>query len=129
MTHNRTLASLILVIGLMVAQTAVAATLHTAAMVPGSGRMLVCTVVNLGGRPLAITALIIDRWGDNATCFVRTDWDATETVLLTVHAEATSPDARYCRVTVKGGRKANVTASIQACTFDLSVCTSPVVAR
>ena len=106
-----------------------AATIRTPAIVPGAEQMLVCTVVNLGEKPLAITAEIVDRWRDNVTCFARTDWDTTETVLRLVHLEATNPNARWCRVTVKGGRKAAVAVTLQACRFDLSVCTSPVVGR
>ena len=41
--------------------------------------------------------------------------------------EGTNPNARYCRVTVKGGRKADVAVTLQACRFDLSVCTNPVL--
>jgi hypothetical protein len=129
MTREKIMAVVLLTAALVIGRSATAATLHTAAMQPGSGQILVCTVVNLSGKPLTITAELVDRWGENVTCFVRTDWDETETVLLTVHAEASDPNARYCRVTVKGGRKADVTASIQACTFDLSTCTSPIVAR
>lgn len=109
--------------------TASAAVLRTPAIVPGAEQMLVCTVVNLGEKPLDVTAEIVDRWGQNVTCFARTDWDATETVLRTVYVEATNPNARYCRVTVKGGRKADVAVTLQACRFDLTICTSPVVAR
>jgi hypothetical protein len=119
----------ILAAALVFSGAAAAATIHTAAMQPGSDQLLVCTVVNTSGKPLSITALIMDRWGDNTTCFVRTDWDATYTILLTVSAESISPDARYCRVTIKGGRKSDVSASIQACTLDRTACTSPVVAR
>ena len=111
------------------AAAANAATIRTPAIVPGAEQMLVCTVVNLGEKPLAIAAEIVDRWGDNVTCFARTDWDTTETTLRTVHLEATNPNARWCRVTVKGGRKTDVAVTLQACRFDLRVCTSPVVGR
>jgi hypothetical protein len=106
-----------------------AATLHTPPIRPGVGEKLVCTVVNLSGKPLDIRAEILDRWRDNVTCFVRTDWDMSETVLLTVHAEAVNPDARYCRVIVRDGRKSDVAASLQACTYDDTTCGSPVVAH
>ena len=106
-----------------------AAVIRTPAIVPGTEQMLVCTVVNRGDKPLTITAEIVDRWGDNVTCFARTDWDPTETFLRTVYVEGTNPDARTCRVTVKGGRKADVAVTLQACRFDLSVCTDPVLGR
>ena len=109
--------------------TARAALVRTPAIVPGTEQMLVCTVVNLTEKPLAISAEIVDRWRDNVTCFARTDWDATETVLRMVHVEATNPNARWCRVTVKAGRKADVAVTLQACRLDLSVCTDPVVGR
>ena len=109
--------------------TAEAAVLRTPAIVPGAEQMLVCTVVNLGEKALDITAEIVDRWGQNVTCFARTDWDATETVLRMVYVEATNPNARYCRVAVKGGRKADVAVTLQACRFDLTICTGPVVGR
>jgi hypothetical protein len=120
---------LALVMAATVAEPVMASTLRTPPIVPGSEQILVCTVANLAGKPLEIAAELVDRWGDNVTCFVRTDWDPTETILLMVHAESTNRDARYCRVTVKRGRKANVAVSLQACTFDLSVCGSPVVGR
>ena len=119
-------AGLVLAAGLASA-TAGAMVVRTPPIVPGTEQMLVCTVLNLGEKPLAITAEIVDRWGDNVTCFARTDWDATETVLRMVYVEATNPNARWCRVTVKGGRKADVAVTLQACRFDLRVCTNPVV--
>ncbi len=130
MTRKARWAAVILAAALAgAARTTMAATVYTPAMQPGSDQMLVCTVVNLSGEPLAITVQVMDRWRENVTCYVRTDWDETETVLLTVYAEATSPHARYCKVTVKGGRKTDVSASIQACSYDLTECTAPVVAR
>jgi hypothetical protein len=119
----------LLVAALGLPRTASATTLHTPPMQAGTGQMLVCTVSNVSGKALGITAQLMDRWANNVTCFLRTDWDETETILLTLHAEATDPNARYCKVTVKGGRKADVVASIQACTYDMTTCTSPVPAR
>jgi hypothetical protein len=127
MKHHPPFACAVLVAWLAAGATSGAATLHTPVMQAGSDQILVCTVVNLAGTPMRITAELVDRWGDNVTCFVRTDWDETGSVLLTLHAEATNPNARYCRVVVHGGRKANVAVSLQACTFDLTTCTAPVV--
>jgi hypothetical protein len=124
--RSRALA-LVVTTAMAIAGPAMAARLRTPAIMPGSDQILVCEVVNLAGDRLAITAELVDRRGENVTGFVRTEWDATEQILLMVHAEATNPDARYCRVTVRGGRKANVAVSLQACTFDLSVCGDPVV--
>jgi len=112
-----------------VVSTAGAATLATAPIQPGDGEKLVCTVVNTSGKSLNVTAALIDRWGAIVTDFVRTDWNESGTALVTVHAESASPDARYCRVTVKGGGKGTVTASLQACTLDETICSSPVAAR
>lgn len=108
------------------AATARATVVRTPAIMPGTDQMLVCTVVNFTDKPLAIAAEIRDRWGENVTCFARTDWDQTGTVLRTLYVEGTNPDARYCRVVVKGGRKGDIAVTLQACRFDLSVCTAPV---
>jgi hypothetical protein len=129
MSRHKVLTGMALVTGMTLASSALGARLRTAPIVPSVDQKLVCTVVNVSGKPLAITATLIDRWGENVTCFIRTDWDASYTVLLTVRAEAIDPEARYCRVTVRGGRKADVRASLQACTLDDSVCGSPVEAR
>jgi hypothetical protein len=66
------------------AATARAAVVRTPAIMPGTDQMLVCTVVNFTDKPLAIAAEIRDRWGENVTCFARTDWDLTGTVLRTL---------------------------------------------
>ena len=111
------------------AAAAGAVVIRTPALVPGTEQILVCTVVNFTDKPLAMTAEIHDRWGENVTCFARTDWDATETFVRTLYVEAANHDARYCRVVVKGGRKADVAVTLQACRFDLTVCTDPVTGR
>ncbi|MGH7893317.1 MAG: hypothetical protein ACREQL_01540 [Candidatus Binatia bacterium] len=116
-------------VGTMVGSSAGAATLHTPPLQPSTGQKLVCTVVNVAGKSMGIVAEIIDRWGDPVTDFVRTDWDATGTALVTVRAESGNPNARFCRIGVTGGRKADVAASLQACTFDESACGSAVIGR
>jgi hypothetical protein len=118
------------VMGTMImGSSARAGTLSTAPIQPAEGQKLVCTAVNLSGKSLQITAQIIDRYGDNVTDFIRTDWNQDETVLTTVRAESSNPDARYCRVTVLRGRKAEVAASLQACSWDETTCSDPIVAR
>ena len=127
---NRTALTAGLVFATCFAATAAGAVVvRTPALVPGTEQILVCTVLNFTDKPLAMAAEIRDRWGDNVTCFARTDWDATGTFVRTLYVEGANPDARYCRVVVKGGRKADVAVTLQACRFDLSVCTAPVVGR
>jgi hypothetical protein len=106
-----------------------AATLRTAPMQPGANEKLVCTVVNLEEKSLEIRAQIIDRFGDNATDFARTDWNASETTVVTLRVESSNPNARFCRITVTGGRKSDVAGSLQACSYDETACGNAVVAR
>lgn len=106
-----------------------AATLRTPPMQAGSDQKLVCTVVNLAVKGLEMRAEIVDRFGDNATDFARTDWNADETTVVTLRVESSNPNARYCRITVTGGRKADVAGSLQTCTFDEASCSGAVVAR
>jgi hypothetical protein len=105
-------------------------TVRTPPVQPGDEQKLVCTVVNVAGQPIEVTAEIVDRFGENATEFVATDWDASETVLTTLRAESASPHARWCRVRVKRpARKGDVRATLQACSFDDTECGPPVAAR
>ncbi len=130
MTTRTTTAMIGTVLALLAgASTAGAVSLRTPPMQPGSGQKLVCTVVNLAAKSLQMQAEIVDRFGDNATDFARTDWNADETIVVTLHVESTNPNARYCRITVTGGRKADVAGSLQTCTFDDTSCSGAVVAR
>lgn len=105
-------------------------TLRTPPVVPGADQKLVCTVVNVSGRAVDVSAEIVDRFGENATAFAATDWDADGVVLTTLRVESTSPNARWCHVKVKRpGRKTDVRATLQACSYDDTVCGDPVVAR
>jgi hypothetical protein len=116
-------------LALLGAKPVKAANLRTPPIQPGVGQKLVCTVVNLDAKPLHMRAEVVDRFGDNATDFIRTDWDADETTVITLRAESSNPNARYCRITVTGGRKSDVAATLQACTFDETVCGDPVTAH
>jgi len=106
-----------------------AATLRTPPLQPGAGQKLVCTVVNVDAKSLQMRAEIVDRFGDNATDFVRTDWNAAETTVITLRVESSNPNARSCRITVTGGRKADISGSLQACSLDETTCGNAVVAR
>ena len=106
-----------------------AANLRTHPIQPGAEQKLVCTVVNVHGKSLEMRAEVVDRFGDNATDFVRTDWNADETVVITLRAESSNPNARFCRISVTGGKKRDVAGSLQACSFDETVCGNAVEAR
>jgi hypothetical protein len=100
---------------LAVAVTAQAATLTTPPLHPDPGGRLVCTAVNVGGRPIGIETVIQSETGDNVTEFVSTAWsnDASD-VLAAVTAESSVDTARYCQVRVSGGGKSQVRASLEA---------------
>lgn len=114
---------------LLAATEAGARSLRTPPLQPGTGQKLVCTVVNLEAKSIEMKAEIVDRFGDNATDFARTDWNADETVVLTLRVESSNPNARFCRITVVGGHRSDVAGSLQACTYDESSCTGAVVAH
>jgi hypothetical protein len=115
---------------LLGAGAARAHTVRTPPVVPGAEQKLVCTVVNVSGRAVEMSAEILDRFGDNVTDFATTDWDATGTVLTTLRIESSSPNARWCRVKAKRpARKTDVRATLQACSWDDTVCGDPVAAR
>src|SRR5258706_271367 len=114
---------------LLTATEAGARPLRTPPLQPGTNQKLVCTVVNLDAKSLEMQAEIVDRFGDNVTDFARTDWNADETTVLTLRVESSNPNARFCRITLKGGHRTDVAGSLQSCAYDESTCTSPVIAR
>ncbi len=103
--------------------------LRTPPLQAGSGQKLVCTVVNLDQKALEMQAEIVDRFGDNATDFARTDWNADETTVVTLRVESSNPNARYCRIRIAGGRRFDVAGSLQLCTFDETSCSQGVAAH
>ena len=127
--NARTTTALIGLSMVLGAAAANAASLRTPPMQAGSGQKLVCTVVNLDQKAIAMRAEIVDRFGDNATDFARTDWNASETTVVTLRVESSNPNARYCRITVADGKKRDVAGSLQTCTFDEASCSGAVVAR
>jgi hypothetical protein len=116
-------------IAVMSATNADARALRTPPIQPSAGQKLVCTVVNLDEKDIEMQAQIVDRFGDNATDFARTDWNASETTVVTLRVESSNPNARFCKIHVIGGRRSDVAATMQACSADETTCGSPVVAR
>jgi hypothetical protein len=113
----------------MSATNADARAMRTPPIQPGDGQKLVCTVVNLDAKDLEMQAQIVDRFGDNATDFARTDWNADETTVVTLRVESSNPNARFCKITVVGGHRSDVAGTLQACSADETTCGDPVVAR
>ena len=111
------------------ATNADARALRTPPIQPGDGQKLVCTVVNLDQKDIQMQAQIVDRFGDNATDFARTDWNADETTVVTLRVESSNPNARFCKITVVGGHRSDVAGTLQACSVDETICGDPVVAR
>ena len=74
-------------------------------------------------------AQIVDRFGDNATDFAGTDWNSSETTIVTLRVESSNPNARFCKITVVGGHRSDVAGTLQACSADETTCGDPVVAR
>ena len=103
--------------------------LRTPPIQPGAGQKLVCTVVNLDEKEIEMQAQIVDRFGDNATDFALTDWNASETTVVTLRVESSNPNARFCKITVVGGHRSDVAGTLQACSGDETTCGDPVVAR
>jgi hypothetical protein len=103
--------------------------LRTPPIQPGAGQKLVCTVVNLDEKGIEMQAQIVDRFGDNATDFALTDWNASETTVVTLRVESSNPNARFCKITVVGGHRSDVAGTLQACSADETTCGDPVVAR
>jgi hypothetical protein len=116
-------------IAVVSATNADARAMRTPPIQPGEGQKLVCTVVNLYEKGLEMQAQVIDRFGDNATDFARTDWNSSETTVVTLRVESSNPNARFCKITVVGGHRADVAGTLQACSADETTCGNPVVAR
>ena len=116
-------------IAVVSATNANARAMRTPPIQPGEGQKLVCTVVNVYEKGLEMQAQVIDRFGDNATDFARTDWNSSETTVVTLHVESSNPNARFCKITVVGGHRSDVEGTLQACSADETTCGDPVVAR
>jgi hypothetical protein len=116
-------------VAVMSATNADARAMRTAPIQPGAGQKLVCTVVNLDEKDIQMQAQIVDRFGDNATDFSRTDWNTDETTVVTLRVESSNPNARFCKITVVGGHRSDVAGTLQACSVDETTCGDPVVAR
>jgi hypothetical protein len=116
-------------LAVMGATNADARALRTPPIQPGAGQKLVCTVVNVYEKGIEMQAQVIDRFGDNATDFARTDWNADETTVVTLRVESSNPNARFCKITVVGGHRSDVEGTLQACSADETICGDPVVAR
>jgi hypothetical protein len=116
-------------IAVMSTTNAHARALRTAPIQPGDGQKLVCTVVNLDEKDIEMQAQIVDRFGDNATDFARTDWNASETTVVTLRVESSNPNARFCKITVVGGHRSDVAGTLQVCSADEKTCSNPIVAR
>ena len=116
-------------IALLAASAAQAATLSTPPLHPDPGGRLACTVVNVGHRDLAIQAGILDDAGQNVTEFASTQYqDGPGDTIASVAVESAQDAARYCRVTVSGGGRSQVRASLES--FDANgVRTAVVEAR
>jgi hypothetical protein len=90
---------------LLAATAAHAATLTTPPLHPDAGGRLACTAVNAGGRSITIGVQILGDAQQNVTEFVATEWSSeTDGILASVAAESSLPEARYCKVTIGGGR-------------------------
>ena len=116
-------------LALLGATNADARAMRTPPIQPGAGQKLVCTVVNLDEKDIEMQAQIVDRFGDNATDFARTDWNADETTVVTLRVESSNPNARFCKITVVGGHRSDIAGTLQACSADETTCGDPVVAR
>ena len=116
-------------IAVVSATNADARAMRTPPIQPGEGQKLVCTVVNVYEKGLEMQAQVIDRFGDNATDFARTDWNSSETTVVTLRVESSNPNARFCKITVVGGHRTDVAGTLQACSADETTCGDPVVAR
>jgi hypothetical protein len=95
-----------LLLALGTSATAHAFHLRTSSLRPPPGGRLVCTVVNLSGEAIGITAQIVGTGGTNVTDFISTSWrDETAGVLDQVVSESRDARARYCRITVDGSKR------------------------
>ena len=118
-----------LAIALVGGTKARAVPLRTGSLEPKAGQKLVCTVLNVGARPLGMAAEIVDRFGGNTTDFASTEYDDSGTIVTTLRIESSNPNARYCRIVVTGGKKHDVAGTLKACTFDDTACGFPLVAK
>jgi hypothetical protein len=100
---------------LFMATAANAVTLSTPPLHPDAGGKLSCTVVNVGGREIGIAAQIVSGTGENVTDFAANQYqDASDEILASVVVESTAGSGRYCRITVTGGGRSQVRASLEA---------------
>jgi hypothetical protein len=114
-TQSRRIRAAFQLAALVAVTSARAATLTTPPVHPDPNGRLSCTAVNVSGRAIGIAAQIVNTAGDNVTDFISTAWaNETDTVLAAVTAESSADAARYCRVTVSGGGRAQVRASLEA---------------
>ena len=96
------------------ASNASAATVTTRRIQPGLATTVVCSALNLGGKPIGITAQIMDRAGTNVTDLVATQWlDEAGGILASVRSESRNPDASYCKVEITGGRRSDVSVLLE----------------
>jgi hypothetical protein len=116
-------------LALFAATTAQAATLSTPPLTPDPGGRLACTVVNVGHRDLDIQAGILSDGGQNVTEFASSQYqDGPGDKIASVVVESAADAARFCKVTVSGGGRSQVRASLEA--FDANgVRTAVVEAR
>ena len=111
MAYRTTLQAL----ALFTATAAHAVTLSSPPVTPDPGGRLTCTVVNVGSRPIGITAQIVGDTGQNVTDFAATEYqDGSDDVLASVLVESMMDEARYCKVTVTGGGRSQVRAALEA---------------
>ena len=100
---------------LFAATAAHAVTLSTPPLTPDPGGKLACTVVNVGTRSLAINAQVIGDTGQNVTDFASNQYqDGSDDVIASVMVESTADAARYCKISVSGGGRSQVRATLEA---------------
>ena len=116
-------------IALLAASAAQGATLSTPPLTPDPGGHLACTVVNVGHRALGIQAGILNDAGQNVTELASSQYqDGSDDTIASVVVESAADTARFCKITVSGGGRSQVRASLEA--FDANgVRTAVVEAR
>ena len=119
----------ILLLALFAASAAQAATLSTPPLHPDPGGRLSCTVVNVGHRDLGIEAGILNDAKQNVTEFASSQYqDGPGDMIASVVVDSAADAARFCKITVSGGGRSQVRASLEA--FDANgVRTAVVEAR
>lgn len=111
---------------LVIATAAHAVTLSTPPLHPDADGRLVCTVVNVGGRKIAISAEVIAEAGENVTDFAATQWSGdNDEIPASVVVESSAEAARFCKITVSGGGRSQVRAALEA--FDANGTRTAVV--